>query len=65
MTTATKRLQAIQEECRRQGKPTHGTEFLIVAERLNESLRGTGTPAYIQVKAIIEKGIEYAKQTRL
>lgn len=65
MTTAAQRLQAIQDECKRQGRPTHGTEFLIVAERLNESLRGTGTPAYVQVKAIIEKGIEYAKHTRL
>jgi hypothetical protein len=65
MTTATKRFQAIQDECRKQGKPTHGTEFLIAAERLNESLRGTGTPAYNEVKMIIQKGIEYAKHTRL
>ncbi len=46
MTTATQRLQAIQDECKRQGKPTHGTAFLRVAERMNEALRGTGTPAY-------------------
>lgn len=64
MTTATQRLRAIQDECRRQGKPTHGTEFLRVAEKLNEALRGKGTPAYEQVREIIERGREYAKQTR-
>lgn len=64
MTTATQRLRAIQDECRRQGKPTHGTEFLRVAEKLNEALRGKGTPAYEQVREIIERGREYAKHTR-
>lgn len=64
MTTATQRLKAIQDECRRQGKPTHGTEFLRVAERLNEALRGKGTPAYEQVREIIQKGYEYANTTR-
>jgi hypothetical protein len=64
MTTATQRLQAIQDECRRQGKPTHGTEFLRVAERLNEAIRGKGTPAYQEVKRIIERGYEYANATR-
>lgn len=64
MTTATQRLQAIQEECKRQGKPTHGQEFLNVAERLNEAFRGNGTPAYQEVKRIIARGREYAKQTR-
>ncbi len=64
MTTATQRLRAIQEECKRQGKPTHGQEFLNVAERLNEAFRGNGTPAYQEVKRIIARGREYAKQTR-
>ena len=64
MTTATQRLKAIQDECRRQGRPTHGTEFLRVAERLNEALRGKGTPAYQEVKRIIERGHEYANTTR-
>jgi hypothetical protein len=64
MTTATQRLRAIQEECKRQGKPTHGQEFLNVAERLNEAFRGKGTPAYQEVKRIIARGREYAKQTR-
>jgi len=64
MTTATQRLQAIQEECKRQGKPTHGQEFLNVAERLNEAFRGKGTHAYQEVKRIIDRGREYAKHTR-
>jgi hypothetical protein len=65
MTTATQRLQAIQDECRRQGKPTHGRAFLIAAESLNEALRGKGTEAYQRVREIIEQGREYAKQTQL
>lgn len=65
MTTATQRLQAIQEECKRQGQPTHGQDFLNVAERLNEALRGKGTPAYQEVKRIIARGREYASKTRL
>lgn len=64
MTTATQRLQAIQDECRKQGKPTHGTAFLRVAERMNEALRGKGSPAYEQVREIIERGKEYAKYTQ-
>lgn len=64
MTTATQRLQAIQDECRRQGKPTHGTAFLRVAERMNEALRGKGSPAYEQVREIIERGKEYANASR-
>jgi hypothetical protein len=64
MTTATQRLQAIQDECKRQGKPTHGTAFLRVAERMNEALRGTGTPAYQQVREIIERGKEYINATK-
>ena len=64
MTTATQRLQAIQDECRRQGKPTHGTAFLRVAEALNEALRGKGSPAYEQVREIIEQGKEYINASR-
>jgi len=64
MRTATQRLQAIQDECRRQGKPTHGSEFLSAAERFNESLRGKDTPAYQEVKRIIQRGREYINVTR-
>jgi len=64
MTTPTQRLQAIQELCRKQGKPTHGNEFLTHAERLNESLRGRGTEAYQKVREIIQKGRQYISVTR-
>lgn len=64
MTTATQRLQAIQELCKKEGKPTHGQDFLNVAERFNEALRGKGTSAYQEVKRIIDRGREYAKHTR-
>lgn len=64
MTTATQRLRAIREECKRQGKPTHGQDFLNVAERMNEAFRGKGSPAYQEVKRIIDRGREYAKHTR-
>ena len=64
MRTATQRFQAIQDECRKQGKPTHGKEFLVVAERLNEALRGKGTEAYYGVREIIQKAQEYINATR-
>jgi hypothetical protein len=64
MTTPTQRLRAIQELCRQQGKPTHGNEFLIHAERLNESLKGRGTEAYQRVREIIHKGRQYILTTR-
>jgi hypothetical protein len=64
MTTPTQRLQAIQELCRKQGKPTHGNEFLIHAERFNESMRGKGTEAYQKVREIIQRGRQYASITR-
>ena len=64
MTTAAQRLQAIQELCKRQGKPTHGQEFLTQAEWLNERLRGKATTAYEQVREIIKRAKEYAKHTR-
>lgn len=64
MRTATQRLQAIQDECKRQGKPTHGKEFLNAAERFNESLRGKDTPAYYKVREIIHKAHDYMKATR-
>lgn len=64
MTTATQRLRAIQEECKRQGQPTHGQDFLNVAERMNEAFRGKGSPAYYEVQRIIARGREYAKQTQ-
>jgi translation initiation factor 2 beta subunit (eIF-2beta)/eIF-5 len=59
-----KRFRIIQEECRRQGKPTYGTEFLNIAEALNESLKGSNTEAAKQVKMLILKSRIYAKQTR-
>jgi hypothetical protein len=64
MTTAHKRFQAIQDECRKQGRPTHGREFLNEAERINEALRGKGTEAYYGVLGIIRKSREYINTTR-
>jgi hypothetical protein len=64
MTTATQRFQAIQELCRKQGKPTHGNEFLMHAEHLNESLKGNGSEAYQKVREIIQKGRQYINITR-
>lgn len=65
MKFAYKRFRLIQEECRRQGKPTHGMEFLNIAEALNESLRGSNTEAAKEVRLLIWKSRIYAKQTRL
>ena len=64
MRTATQRFQAIQNECRKQGKPTHGKEFITLAERMNEALRGKDTPAYYKVREIIQKAHDYMKATR-
>jgi hypothetical protein len=64
MRTATQRFQAIQDECRKQGKPTHGKEFIMLAERMNEALRGKDTPAYHKVREIIQKAQEYINATR-
>jgi hypothetical protein len=64
MRTATQRLQAIQDECRRQGRPTHGQEFIMLAERMNEALIGKDTTAYFKVREIIQKAQEYIDTTR-
>lgn len=59
-----KRFRLIQDECRKQGKPTHGVEFLNIAEALNESLKGHETEAAQQVKLLIMKSRIYANATR-